>query len=152
MSTHPPTPSSSTGRVFLWRLALAFVLTSTAAAVGLGGGSVLLEHKFAQAKSVKVDLDDALPGAINILLLGSDSRAFVDDTDDKGSFGDTRLVGGQRADVIIIADLPDEEAAAAVTLAVNADSRISLKTTVLLTPEEVDAAAKRSVEYRAPGD
>jgi len=103
VSTHPPTPSSSTGRVFLWRLALAFVLTSTAAAVGLGGGSVLLEHKFAQAKSVKVDLDDALPGAINILLLGSDSRAFVDDTDDKGSFGDTQLVGGQRADVIIIA-------------------------------------------------
>ena len=56
------------------------------------------------------------------------------------------------ADVIIIADLPDEEAAAAVALAVNADSRISMKTTVLLTPEEVDAAAKRSVEYRAPGD
>jgi uncharacterized protein with GYD domain len=56
------------------------------------------------------------------------------------------------ADCIVIADLPDEEAAAAVALAVNADSRISLKTTVLLTPEEVDAAAKRSVEYRAPGD
>ena len=56
------------------------------------------------------------------------------------------------ADVIIIADLPDEEAATAVALAVNGDSRISLKTTVLLTPEEVDAAAKRSVEYRAPGD
>ncbi|MDQ1518028.1 MAG: hypothetical protein QOE80_3858 [Actinomycetota bacterium] len=99
----PPTPPLSSGRVFLWRLALAFVLTSTAAAVGLGGGSLVLEHKFAQAKSVKVALDDALPGAINILLLGSDSRAFVDDAADKGSFGDTRLVGGQRADVIIIA-------------------------------------------------
>ena len=56
------------------------------------------------------------------------------------------------ADAIIIADLPDEEAATAVALAVNGDSRISLKTTVLITPEEVDAAAKRSVEYRAPGD
>jgi len=56
------------------------------------------------------------------------------------------------ADVIIIADLPDEEAATAVALAVNGDSRISLKTTVLLTPEAVDAAAKRSVEYRPPGD
>ena len=55
------------------------------------------------------------------------------------------------ADAVIIADLPDEEAASAVTLAVNADDRISLKTTVLLTPEQVDAAAKRSVEYRPPG-
>jgi len=103
VSRHPSTPSASTGRVFLWRLALAFVLTSTAAAVGLGGGSVLLEHKFAQAKSVKVDLDQALPGSINILLLGSDSRAFVEDSADDASFGDTRQVAGQRADVIIIA-------------------------------------------------
>src|SRR5438105_14355198 len=97
VSTHPPpTPPPSAGRVFLWRLALAFVLTSTAAAVGLGGGSFLLEHKFAQAKSVRVDLDQALPGSMNILLLGSDSRAFVEDSADKGSFGDTRAVGGQR--------------------------------------------------------
>ena len=103
MSTYPPSPFPSAGRVFLWRLALAFVLTSTAAAVGLGGGSVLLRQKFAQARSVRVDLDAALPGAMNILLLGSDSRAFVDDAADKGSFGDTRVVGGQRADVIIIA-------------------------------------------------
>jgi LCP family protein required for cell wall assembly len=99
----PSTPPQSSGRVFLWRLALAFVLTSTAAAVGLGGGSLVLEHKFAQANSVKVDLDGALPGATNILLLGSDSRAFVDDTADEKSFGDTSAVGGQRADVIIIA-------------------------------------------------
>ena len=55
------------------------------------------------------------------------------------------------ADAIIIADLPDEEAATAVALAVNADDRIDLKTTVLLTPEDVDAAARRSVEYRPPG-
>ncbi len=102
MSTHPPTPSASPGRVFLWRLALAFVLTSVAAAVGLGGGSALLQHKFAQAKSVRVDLDRALPGSMNILLLGSDSRAFVEDTGEQGSFGDTHKVGGQRADVIII--------------------------------------------------
>jgi len=55
------------------------------------------------------------------------------------------------ADAIIIADLPDEEAATAVALTVNADERIDLRTTVLLTPEEVDAAAKRSVDYRPPG-
>jgi polyisoprenyl-teichoic acid--peptidoglycan teichoic acid transferase len=103
VSSHPPTPPPSPGRVFLWRLTLALVVTTTAAAVGLAGGTVMLEHKFSEAKSVKVDLDQELPGATNILLLGSDSRAFVDDSADKSSFGDTGAVGGQRADVIIIA-------------------------------------------------
>jgi uncharacterized protein with GYD domain len=55
------------------------------------------------------------------------------------------------ADVYVIADLPDTTTAAAVGLAVNADGRTRLKTVVLLTPEEVDKAAKTKVDYRAPG-
>ena len=48
-------------------------------------------------------------------------------------------------------DLPDNEAAAAVALAVNASDAIAIKTVVLLTPEEIDAAAERSINYRTPG-
>ena len=103
MSSHLPSPQVAAGRVFVWRVALAMVLTTAAAAIGLGGGSALLQHKFAQARSVRVDLDRALPGSMNILLLGSDTRAFVDETGEQGRFGDTQAVGGQRADVIIIA-------------------------------------------------
>ena len=55
------------------------------------------------------------------------------------------------ADVVVIADLPDNEAATAVALTVNAAGGAATKTWVLLTPEEVDAAAKLSVSYRAPG-
>jgi uncharacterized protein with GYD domain len=54
-------------------------------------------------------------------------------------------------DAYVIVDLPDNEAAAAVALAVNASGGATSRTTVLLTPEQVDDAAKRSVEYRAPG-
>ena len=54
-------------------------------------------------------------------------------------------------DVYTIVDLPDNETAAAVALAVNASGGVSVRTVVLLTPEEVDAAAKRSVDYRPPG-
>jgi uncharacterized protein with GYD domain len=54
-------------------------------------------------------------------------------------------------DAVVIVELPDEETATAIALTVNADGRVGLKTTVLLTPEEVDAAAKRSVEYTPPG-
>ena len=54
-------------------------------------------------------------------------------------------------DAYVIVDLPDNEAAAAVALTVNAAGGATTKTVVLLTPEEVDAAAKRSVDYRPPG-
>ena len=54
-------------------------------------------------------------------------------------------------DAYVIVDLPDNESAAAVALTVNAAGGATVKTVVLLTPEEVDAAARRSVEYRPPG-
>jgi uncharacterized protein with GYD domain len=50
-----------------------------------------------------------------------------------------------------VVDLPDNEAAAAIALAVNTSGAATVKTTVLLTPEQVDEAAKRSVDYRPPG-
>jgi uncharacterized protein with GYD domain len=59
------------------------------------------------------------------------------------SFGD--------ADVVVIADLPDNEAATAIALTVNAAGGATTKTYPLITAEEVDAAAQRSVSYRPPG-
>lgn len=54
-------------------------------------------------------------------------------------------------DAIVILDLPDDEAAAAVSLIVNAAGGAEVKTTVLLTPEQMDEAANRAVSYRPPG-
>jgi len=54
-------------------------------------------------------------------------------------------------DAYVTAELPDNESAAALAISVNASGGATVKTTVLLTPEEVDAAAQRSVGYRAPG-
>ena len=54
-------------------------------------------------------------------------------------------------DAYVIVDLPDNETAAAVALTVNASGGATTRTVALLTPEEVDAAAKKSVDYRAPG-
>ncbi len=55
------------------------------------------------------------------------------------------------ADAYVTADLPDNESAAAIALAVNAAGGATTKTVALLTPEEIDQAAKLSVGYRAPG-
>jgi len=55
------------------------------------------------------------------------------------------------SDAYVIVDLPDNESATAVALTVNAAGAAVVKTVVLLTPEEVDAASKRSADYRPPG-
>ncbi len=54
-------------------------------------------------------------------------------------------------DVVAIVDLPDVVAAAAHSLVVNAAGGVELSTTPLFTPEEMDAACKKSVGVRAPG-
>jgi len=55
------------------------------------------------------------------------------------------------ADVIAIAEFPDTATAVAMSLAVNAAGAVRLDTTLLLTPEEFDAASRKSVGYRPPG-
>ncbi|ADH65279.1 hypothetical protein Mesil_3475 (plasmid) [Allomeiothermus silvanus DSM 9946] len=55
------------------------------------------------------------------------------------------------ADCYVIAEVPDHPTAAALSMTLNASGRVSIKTTVLLTPEDMDAAAKLSPSYRAPG-
>ena len=55
------------------------------------------------------------------------------------------------ADAIGIAELPDNVTAAALSLAINSSGMIGVKTTVLLTVEEMDQALKKQVGYRPPG-
>jgi uncharacterized protein with GYD domain len=54
-------------------------------------------------------------------------------------------------DVFTTIELPDNKAAAALALAVNASGAVKVRTVVLLTPEEIDAAADHRVKYRPPG-
>jgi uncharacterized protein with GYD domain len=59
------------------------------------------------------------------------------------SFGDS--------DVVAILDLPDNTVAAGMALLFAASGKVDIATTVLLTPEELDAAVKVGAEYRPPG-
>lgn len=59
------------------------------------------------------------------------------------AFGDT--------DVVAILDLPDTVTAAGGALLVGASGKVDIRTTVLLTPEELDAAVKVGADYRPPG-
>jgi uncharacterized protein with GYD domain len=54
-------------------------------------------------------------------------------------------------DLFIIADLPDNVSAAALSMTVNATGAATTRITVLLTPEQIDASTKMTPSYRAPG-
>lgn len=54
-------------------------------------------------------------------------------------------------DAILIFDLPDNVTAAAISLSVAASGLVNIRTTPLLTVEEVDEALKKKVSYKAPG-
>ena len=54
-------------------------------------------------------------------------------------------------DLYLIAELPDEAAATALSLNIAAAGALTVSVTVLLTPETVDEAVGKSVPYRLPG-
>ncbi|MFA9430692.1 GYD domain-containing protein [Egicoccus sp. AB-alg2] len=54
-------------------------------------------------------------------------------------------------DVILIADVPDNVTTASIGMLVSASGSVTSRTTVLLTPEEIDQAAQLQVDYRPPG-
>jgi len=55
------------------------------------------------------------------------------------------------ADVIGVVEFPDYASAAAVSGTINSSGTTTIKLTPLITIEEVDAAVKKSTQYRAPG-
>ncbi len=56
-----------------------------------------------------------------------------------------------QTDVYLIADLPDNAAAAAVSLSTATSGMVRTNVVPLLSVEEIDAAGKKSIKYRPPG-
>jgi len=54
-------------------------------------------------------------------------------------------------DVIVITDFPNNVSAAALAITASASGLVRLKTTPLLTVEEIDQAVGQKIQYRAPG-
>jgi uncharacterized protein with GYD domain len=83
---------------------------------------------------------------------GSGRRAVIDQMV-KGLGGtlESMYFAFGKTDVFIVADLPDAASAAAISLSVGAAGGARVTTIPLMTPADMDAAAKKSVKYRAPG-
>ena len=60
------------------------------------------------------------------------------------SFGDT--------DAVLIVDLPDATSAAAIGLNLASSGAAHTRTTLLLTPEDIDKASGKKITYTPPGE
>ena len=54
-------------------------------------------------------------------------------------------------DAVVIADMPDAASIAAASITLAASGAVRSKTTVLLTPEDIDSAVKKAPTYTPPG-
>ena len=54
-------------------------------------------------------------------------------------------------DAYVIVDAPDHASVAAMSLTIAGTGAVRTRTVVLLTPEELDQASKKSTTYAAPG-
>ena len=104
-------------RRFLTRLVVALVLVVTIIVGGFVLVNVIVESKLASAD--RIDLTLAEPpsdGGANYLLIGSDSRDFVQSEDDAGFFGDVAEAGGNRSDTIMVLHTDPDSGSRAVVL------------------------------------
>ena len=94
-------------------------------------GAIILQMMCASCRAADAG------GVATILSMGGKVEAFY------YAFGET--------DLYAIVDMPDNVSVAAFALTIAASGAVSLKTTVLMTPEEIDKAVKKSPSYRPPG-
>jgi len=92
-------------------------------------------------------------GAKGVLKEGGSSRrqAVATALASVGGTMESFYFGFGSDDAYVVADFPDHASAAAAALTVSATGTSRVRTVVLITPEEIDQAAQRSVDFRPPG-
>ncbi len=94
--------SALSPRAFLHRFVTAFVIVVVLTVVAIAGAYAEAAHKVSGVSKVNIDTSVLQSGG-NFLLIGSDSRAFVDNPGDSAAFGSAQLQTGQRSDTIMVA-------------------------------------------------
>ena len=99
------------------------------------------------------EVDYSVEGTKGLLKEGGSKRRAVVESACKslgGKMESFYYTFGTR-DAIVIAELPGREEAIALSMSVGASGSVTLRTTPLITVEEVDKATKAKVNYKAPG-
>ena len=70
---------------------------------------------------------------------------------DAGGTMEAFYFGFGKTDAYVLCDVPDAASIVALSMAVNASGMVTGRAVPLITSEEIDAAAKKTVKYRVPG-
>jgi LCP family protein required for cell wall assembly len=112
----PPRP---TLRAWTQRYVIALGVVFVLTVGGVVGANVMIDSSLAGIERVHLRTAD-LPGeaeAGNYLLIGSDSRAFIDNATDAEQFGDKTVEAGQRSDTMMVVHVdPDTKKALVVSI------------------------------------
>jgi LCP family protein required for cell wall assembly len=96
--------SALSPRAFLHRLITALVVAVVLSTVAIAGAYAQAAHKVSKVSTVPIDASVLQSGG-NFLLIGSDSRAFVNNATDEQHFGSAQVETGQRSDTIMVAHI-----------------------------------------------
>ena len=95
-------PRRALGAGLVRRYAFALGVVVAVVVVGIVGGNLLISQKLASVSKVNLQLSTPPSGGANYLLVGSDSRAFVDNSTEQQQFGSAQSNGGQHSDTIMV--------------------------------------------------
>lgn len=89
-------------RLFLRRFFIALIVAVVITSVAIAGAYAQAEQKVASVATANIDRSVLKAGG-NFLLIGSDSRAFVDSASEAEEFGSKETQTGQRSDTMMVA-------------------------------------------------
>ena len=109
-------PRRSTLRAFAGRYAVAFGAAAVFMASAIFAVNYVIDEKIDSIDRVDVTVAGAPPEGANYLLIGSDTRSFVDTGAEEEAFGDEKDTGGQRSDTMMVLHVePDRQRTLAVS-------------------------------------
>ncbi len=112
---------------FISRLAIAVVVTTILSAAGIVVVNNMIDSRFGNLKRTNVNVADDTGSSepANFLLIGSDTRAFVETEKDKDSFTDPKGEAGQRSDTMMIIHV-DPKNKKTTVMAIPRDTKVNI--------------------------
>lgn len=97
-------------RAFAGRFVVAFVVATVAMGGAVFAVNYVFDEQFDKAERIEVETAAAPPEGANFLVIGSDTRAFVDNAAEEESFGSESETGGSRSDTMMVVHVePDAQ-------------------------------------------
>jgi LCP family protein required for cell wall assembly len=112
---------------FAARMAFAVALTTVLSIVGITMVNAMINSRFDNLQRMDVALSDDTGSSqpANFLLIGSDTRAFVDNAEDEEKFVDESVETGQRSDTMMIVHV-DPKLKKTIVLSIPRDTRVDI--------------------------